>query len=163
LIGFFLSLFVHLVTFFGIDPAKHVPWVWVLHLGIFVVFVPMVLMQGSSLRKDLWNDLFAAVPRWARYAIKGFFAYAVINFALFMFLSEGGVPGERDGQYVLRNHGQIIRELSESEYERQKAYVMRGFSGHWMVFYLMPVLVFWYWEALPKKSDTGLGHSGVRE
>ena len=75
---------------------------------------------------------------------KAFFAYALINFALFFFLSKGGVPDVRDGKYVLHNHGQVIRELSEDEYELQKAYVVRGFSGHWMVFYLVPALVFWY-------------------
>jgi hypothetical protein len=118
--------------------------VWVLHLGIFVVFIPMLFVQGLAPKKDFWNKIFAAMPRWARYTIKAFLAYAVINFALFFFLSKGGVPDERDGKYVLHNHGQVIRELSEHEYELQKAYVIRGFSGHWMIFYLLPALVFWY-------------------
>jgi hypothetical protein len=144
LAGFFLSLFVHLSTFFGIDPSKHIPWVWVLHLGIFVVFIPMFFIQGLMPKKDLWNKIFATIPRWARYTIKAFFAYALINFALFFLLSKGGVPDVRDGKYVLHNHGQVIRELSENEYELQKAYVLRGFSGHWMVFYLVPAIVFWY-------------------
>jgi len=144
LTGFFSSLFVHLSTFFGIDLSKHVPWVWVLHLGIFVVFIPMVFVQGLESRKDFWNKIFAAIPRWGRYTIKAFFAYAVINFAMFFFLSKGGVPDVRDGKYVLHNHGQVIRELSEDEYEWQKAYVLRGFSGHWMVFYLIAAIVFWY-------------------
>ena len=125
LTGFFLSLFVHLTTFFGIDPAKDVPWVWVLHLGIFVVFIPMVFVQGLTPRKDFWNKIFATMPRWARYTIKAFFAYALINFALFFFLSKGGTPDVRDGKYVLHSHGQVIRELSENEYEWQKAYVVR--------------------------------------
>ena len=144
LVGLFSSLFVHLSTFFGIDPSKHVPWVWVLHLGIFVVFFPMVFVQGLKSRKDFWSKIFAAIPRWARYTIKFFFAYTIINFALFFFLSQGGTPEVRDGKYVLHNHGQVIRELSKNEYEWQRAYVIRGFSGHWMVFYLVPALVFWY-------------------
>ena len=121
LVGFFSSLLVHLSTFFGIDPSKHVPWVWVLHLGIFVVFFPMVFVQGLKPKKDFWRNIFAAMPRWARYTIKAFFAYAIINFALFFFLSRDGVPDVRDGKYVLHNHGQVIRELSEDEYELQKA------------------------------------------
>ena len=144
LTDFFSSLFVHLSTFFGIDLSKHIPWVWVLHLGIFVVFIPMLFVQGLAPKKDFWNKIFATIPRWARYTFKAFFAYALINFALFFFLSEGGVPDVRDGKYVLHNHGQVIRELSENEYKLQKAYVLRGFSGHWMVFYLVPAIVFWY-------------------
>jgi hypothetical protein len=84
------------------------------------------------------------MPRWARYTVKAFFAYAVINFALFFVLSKGGAAEERDGRYVLHNHGEIIRELSPEEYEQQRAYVLRGFSGHWMVFYLVPAVFFRY-------------------
>ena len=153
LTGFFASLLVHLTTFFGIDPTKHVPWVWGLHLGIFVLFIPMLFVQGLTPRKDFWNKIFADMPRWARYTIKAFFAYALINFALFFFLSKGGTPEVRDGKYVLHNHGQVIRELSEDEYELQKAYVVRGFSGHWMVFYLVPALVFWY-RGAPAQVDS---------
>jgi hypothetical protein len=120
-------------------------------LGIFVLFIPIVFAQGLTPKKDLSVKLFAGAPRWARYLTKAFFAYAVINFALFFVLSEGGVPEERDGKYVLHNHGNVIRELSEEEYERQNAYVLRGFSGHWMVFYLLPLLFFWY-----RTDETGV-------
>jgi hypothetical protein len=142
--GFFISLIVHLTTFFGIDPARHVPGVWVLHLGIFIVFIPMLFVQGLTRKKDFWPKFFAPMPHWAQYTIKAFFAYAAINFVLFFFLSKGGVPDVRDGKYVLHSHGNVIRELSEEEYESQNAYVVRGFSGHWMIFYLVPALYFWY-------------------
>jgi hypothetical protein len=159
--GFFMSLLVHVTTFFGIDPSKHVPFVWALHLGIFVVFIPMVIYQRPKLRKNNWRIFIDAVPRWARYAVKGFFAYALINFALFFYLSGGGVPEVRDGRYVLHNHGKVIRELSEDEYELQNAYVLRGFSGHWMLFYLIPALFFWYRvpEDSPPPGDEVGSHS----
>ena len=104
----------------------------------------MLFVQGLTPRKDFWNKIFADMPRWTGYTVKAFFAYALINFALFFFLSKGGTPDVRDGKYVLHDHGQVIRELSEDEYELQKAYVVRGFSGHWMAFYLVPALVFFY-------------------
>lgn len=143
--GFFISLIVHLTTFFGINPAKYIPLVWGLHVGIFMVFFPMLFVQRSApKKKDVWAMLFAPIPRWARYAVKAFFVYAFINFALFFFLSRGGTPDVRDGKYVLHNHGTVIRELSKDEYELQNAYILRGFSGHWMVFYLIPALFFYY-------------------
>jgi hypothetical protein len=148
--GFFASLLVHLTTFLGVDPSRYVPWIWGLHIGIFVVFIPMVVAQGRNRRKDYWQKVFAPMPLWARYLLRALFFYAIINFALFLFLSRGGVPDVRDGKYVLHNHGQVIRELSAEEYERQKAYVLRGFSGHWMVFYLLPALYFWY-----RKDEAG--------
>ena len=136
--GFFASLLTHLTTFFGINPAKYVPWVWVLHLGIFIAMIPLLIAQRR--KKAFRQDMLAALPHWARYAITGFFAYAFLNFALFFFLSEGGSSAIRDGKYVLHSHGQIIRELSEQEYELQRAYELRGFSGHWMLFYLLPAV-----------------------
>ena len=143
-IGFFASLLVHLTTFLGLNLAKYVPWVWGLHLGCFVATIPLLFVQGFKRKKDFWHKLFAPMPRWAQYIIRGFFIYALINFALFFFLSHGGTPEVRDGKYVLHSHGQVIRELSEEEYEHQNAYVLRGFSGHWMIFYLLPALYFWY-------------------
>jgi hypothetical protein len=138
---------VHLTTFFGIDPTKHIPWVWGLHLGIFIVFIPILVAQGVKPQKDFWSKFFANLPTWAQYAIKAFSAYIIINFVLFIFLTKGGVPEVRDSKYVLQKHGEVIRELSEEEYELQKAYVVRGFSGHWMIFYLSPTLYFWYRKA----------------
>jgi len=149
-VGFFASLLVHLTTFFGIDLSRSVPWVWVLHMGIFVLFIPMLIVQGVKPKKDYWNKLLADMPRWAGYALKFFFVYVPINFLLFIFLARGGVPEERDGKYVLNNHGTITRELSEVEYEWQKAYVLRGFSGHWMIFYLAAALVLLYKKSEPE-------------
>jgi hypothetical protein len=112
----------------------------------------MVFFQGLTPKKDYWAWFFAPMPRWARYTAKVFFAYAIINFALFFFLSRGGTPDVRDGKYVLHNHGTVIRELSEDEYELQNAYILRGFSGHWMIFYLIPALYFWYRKDEPALS-----------
>lgn len=111
----------------------------------------MLIVQGLAPKKDVWDKFFANMPRWPRYIVKAFFVYAIVNFALFFLLSKSGTPDMRDGRYVLHNHGNVIRELSEDEYELQKAYVLRGFSGHWMVFYLTAALFFWY-----RKDDRAL-------
>ena len=36
--------------------------------------------------------------------------------------------------------GYVAYEISEADYRQQRTYVTRGFSGHWMVFYLLPAL-----------------------
>lgn len=135
--GFIASLLVHLLTFAGINAADYVSWVWVLHLGIFVGIIPLI-------GKDLRSEVLAPMPRWAKVAVIFFTAYAVINFILFIVLSTAGAPDIWDGKYVLHRHGSLIRELSEREYHLQQAYVLRGFSGHWMFFYLVPTLHSWY-------------------
>ena len=84
------------------------------------------------------------MPLRAKTTIALLIAYAVVNFLLFFLLSSGGTPDIWDGKYVLHSHGNLIRELSEREYHLQQAYVLRGFSGHWMIFYLSPALYSWY-------------------
>ena len=59
---------------------------------------------------------------------------AILFFVTFV-LGEGGVPAVLAGKKVIHSHGKIIRELTDAEYERQQSYVVRAFSGHWMLFY----------------------------
>jgi hypothetical protein len=70
------------------------------------------------------------------------FAYAILNFLIFMKLTEGGNPSIQDGKYVLLNHGTLIREITQAEYHSFCANEVRGFSGHWLVFYFMPFAYF---------------------
>jgi hypothetical protein len=134
LFGLGASVLVHSLTFIGISAAEYVPWVWVLHLGIFIAIIPLV---GK-------RDLLAGVPPWASTAVAIVSVYAIVNFFLFILLVRGGGPEIVNGKYVLASHGSVIRELSEREYHWQQAYVLRGFSGHWMMFYLPPALYWWY-------------------
>jgi hypothetical protein len=67
------------------------------------------------------------------------FVYAVVNFALF-FLQVSGTPSVRGSQYIVNNHGHV-REISEEEYHHLRAMEIRGFSGHWMVFYWAGVVM----------------------
>ena len=142
-LGFLASLVVHGMTFAGVDVMDGFPFAWLLHLGIFAVFVPFFLSArakyGSSADPKL---CFSESPPWAKWLALAVGAYAFVNFALFMHFNEGGVPEIENGKFVLKNHGAVIRPLTESEYRLQNAYVARGFSGHWLVFYLVPALYF---------------------
>jgi hypothetical protein len=141
--GFTAALVVHLLTFAHIDLSEGFPFVWSLHIGIFLVFLPFVFLARKSFGADITlTKVRASVPQWASTFIIIAIVYAFVNFALFFFLSEGGRPDVRDGQFVLQNHGKLIRFLTEEEYHLQRAYVLRGFSGHWLVFYLVPAVYF---------------------
>jgi hypothetical protein len=141
--GFTLALVVHALTFAHIDVSEKYPLVWVLHVGLFVVFVPLVFsarkVSGSNPEYRDFRSLFSG---WGNALITVVFIYAIVNFVVFMFLSQGGVPAIRDGQFILHSHGKLVRILTEQEYHDQRAYVLRGFSGHWLVFYLVPALYF---------------------
>ena len=153
LVGFVLSLAVHISALSGIDVSAHLPFVWLLHVGIFVVFVPFVLSSRKYLgTKPTFSEVRAAFPGWAIAVFIAIFAYALVNFLIFMAATEGGSPSIRDGKYVLDSHGKVIRELTEAEYFSFKANELRGFSGHWLVFYFAPFAYFMF----RKKSNPPL-------
>ena len=148
LAGFLLSLVVHVQALMGMDVASSIPSVWFLHVGIFVVFLPFVLLS----RKDFASNgsLFGmakGLPLWVAMLGGGIFFYALVNFALFMVHTEGGNPTFENGKYLLMEHGKLIREITAAEYSAFKVNEVRGFSGHWLVFYFVPAAYFLFWRA----------------
>ena len=142
LIGFALSAMVHVAALNGTDIAGRFPAVWVLHVGIFVVFVPFVFATRRRASHSSSFHFFELLPRWVTFAGAVLFAYAAVNFGVFMLRSEGGSPAIKNGRYVLLNHGRLIREISAPEYTDFRANEVRGFSGHWLFFYFIPFAYF---------------------
>lgn len=88
---------------------------WVLLIGIFIVWLPAILalnrLSRNVRRKDLWKAALRGCPGWMRYGMYGLFGYAIINFLLFI-----QTPSKQQGSGPM------------------PPAIVRGFSGHWMVF-----------------------------
>ena len=158
LAGFAMALSAHVTALMGIDVAKDFPAVWSLHFGIFLVFIPFVFSSKKSLgTKPTFAQIRKAFPPWIVGVGVCIFVYAVLNFALFMLKTEGGNPSVVDGKFVLMNHGTLVRELTAVEYSTFKANEVRGFSGHWLVFYFVPFAYFmFYKEPELSKADPSM-------
>src|SRR5690349_3571163 len=89
LLGLALSLITHTAAVLGIEQPLG-EWAWLLHVGIFVVWLPAILAIRSQpaldKRADAWTAALRGCPVWLRRLSYGFFVYAVLNFALFMLL-----------------------------------------------------------------------------
>jgi hypothetical protein len=112
-IGLVVSLWVHIGALLG----RTVPsGFWVLHVGIFVVWFPAVLVAqrlvGNANRRDFWKVVLKGAPDWMRYMVYVFLANEFVNFTISMGQVSGGGPHTT---------------TSASDW--------RGFSGLWMVFY----------------------------
>jgi hypothetical protein len=161
LVVFVTSALVHLLTFVpGAPISMH--WTWPLHLAAMVVFGLMFLQgpllvgcalvnRGSFMQRlrDSQNRnrqmraaVFSSVPRYLIVACIAMFAYAFINFGLFATKMSDGSPAEKNGKYFLEQHGKQIREIDQAEFRRLEALEVRGFSGHWMLFSLVPAIYF---------------------
>lgn len=116
-LGLLLSIGSHLAALAGF-PIPGGNLVWGLHIGIFVVWLPTVLVANRisryGKRSDFWKLALSGCPTWARYALYGLFGYAVINFILGM----NNMPGRHEGATATTPGAEV-----------------RLFSGHWMVFY----------------------------
>jgi hypothetical protein len=163
LVGFFLSLLVHTLTLAHIDVASQFPYVWSLHVGMFLVWIPFVLFERKTFRTQRikLGEIMSGLPTWASVLVAVVFAYSILNFFLCAHLSGGGNSDIVDGQYVLSSHAHILAHLTENEYHLHRSYEVRMFSGLWLTFYLIPGVYFLFWQgpaSLFKEQET---HSDV--
>src|SRR3954471_14745423 len=104
--GFLLSLLAHIASLLGVQlPGS----VWLLHIGVFVVWLPVVYLQKRN-KKGAATDAWRELPRWLRMTAQIVTVYVVLNFVLFM----ATAPGRHDRK------AQGAAPPS----------VVRGFSGH---------------------------------
>jgi hypothetical protein len=131
-VGLVVSLWVHLGAVMGRRVAPEA-FFFILHVGIFVVWVPAVLVAqrlvGNVNRKDLWKVVLKDSPDWMRYMVYGFFGYALVNFLLFITKAPSWGSGN------------------------PPAVVWRGFSGHWMAFYSAALAILY---SAARTEDTSL-------
>lgn len=140
--GFVVSLVVHTAAILGTDVQERFPFIWILHVGMFIVFVPMVLAVRKQPGRGNIMALLGTFSPWAGVIAPLLFAYVIVNFGIFMVGSADGTPALREGKYVLHHKGEVIREISATEYHERNAAVLRGFSGHWLLFYFVPFVFF---------------------
>ena len=132
-VGFLLSLAVHVVSIAGIALPNRAP-VFALHVGVFVVWVPVVIAtiripRGSNRRESFENALSGA-PAWMSHGLQLLFLYALLNFALFA-LNAPEHPARASTPPSL----------------------VRGFSGHWLLFYAASFAVLYSVKRRPELSE----------
>jgi hypothetical protein len=161
-----IGILIHVLSIADINVAEKMPLVWLLHVGIFAVWIPVVLdlrnnqevqvfqqeaKQVKTSSFGLFKIIFEEIPKWITIlAVCGFF-YAGINFVLFMF-SQVGTAVIKDGQYILSSHGKLIKTITEQEYHHFKANELRGFSGHWIAFYGIATAILFKYSGLTKNK-----------
>lgn len=116
--GLALSITAHCMALAGV-PIPGGRLVWGLHIGIFAVWLPTVLasmkMTRHASRKDVWKIALAGCPVWMRRAGYVLFGYAILNFIVFMATTASQPKQQQSGD--------------------TPPSIVRGFSGHWMIFY----------------------------
>ena len=155
LAGLLLSLWVHVEALCGVDVSQGRPQVWALHVGVFVVFFPMVMFSRRLLgRKPTLRQMRNLMPGWASILCAGVVAYALVNFLVGVSTLQRGSPALRDGQYVLESKGHVERVITADEFHAAQAMNLRMFSGHWIAFYFVS-FAFFAFVATPRLGAPG--------
>jgi hypothetical protein len=141
-LGLLISIAANVSTFFGVEPMHRWPYLWLLHLGIFVVFIPAgsVQIQHGNKKPFRWRDVFGGLPAWMRWMLVSMIIYAPVNALAFAIVCGSGGPSkEPDGTYAMTSHGRILRMLTADEYHRASGYEFRFMSSWWIMFYSISV------------------------
>ena len=113
-LGFIASVIVHSMAWLQIEPPIGRA-VFLLHIGIFVVFVPLVIYANRTMpqaNRGNMEHLIALFPTRMKFLSGFLFLYAGVNFA-YLFYTAQQFPKGKTPELI----------------------VLRGFSGHWMLFY----------------------------
>jgi len=140
-LGFFLSLAAHLSTFSSLNLIQDFPAVWALHIGAIALFLPVAYSQRRELGKkrggnQAFKQLIGHMPMWARPLLAVFAVYAFINFFIGM-----NATVSHDKNNISEEKEPVTTKIKADggNYERLQ---LRMFSGHWMIFYLIPACYF---------------------
>ena len=129
-----LSLGVHFITFWNVNLQERFPSVLFLHLGIFVLIVPFLLLIKWEEKQEKDSNKKMVFPNWLIAIYFILCLYTVINLAIFGFADKQN-PMIVNGKYVLKNKERVVREVSKEEYDIASAQSLRGLSGHWIISY----------------------------
>lgn len=146
--GFCFALGIHLLTFTDVrfDQGEAFALIIVPALFAFPLWGLMILQTNAAMRAHSASrsalGFLSLFPRWSYILIAATFVYAFFNFDSTLALIEGGVPTRNGSTYTLEAHGAVLRTLSEEEFYRMMAYQIRSFSGHLLIFLLLPTLYF---------------------
>lgn len=144
LLGFSAALVAHGAAIVESSIARS-DWLYVLHGAVFIAFTPFVICIALGRTKE--NPFYGLTQYVKGKSIAlgvALFAYIWVNFIIFMAKSDGGVPDVWGEAYVLHNHGKLLKNISEAEYVSYKFNQLRGFSGHWLAFFYMPMVYFYF-------------------
>ncbi|MDU1889748.1 MAG: hypothetical protein E6767_03580 [Dysgonomonas sp.] len=157
IIGWLIAMIVHLLSIVNFDIWNRFPYIWVLHVGVFVVWIPAIisLMRNKELKDygSLWGNPFyflkiilRQIPKWFIVIVALGFIYTFISSVIYA-ASNIGMTDIVNGEYVLQEHGDIVKNLTEQEYHSYNSSQLRYFSGGWMVFYSVGIILLY-----PKKE-----------
>ena len=115
-----------------------------LSIAVIVIWLGAILtlnQEKISMPKEIkeivnpiksWGALFMGTPKWVVTLAIMCFIFGLVNFGIMM--TNIGLTGVIEGKYVIHNHGQIIKELTEKEFLIEKSKELKGITAMHILF-----------------------------
>lgn len=140
-----ISLLIHVLCIVGYTPLNDVQAVWAMHVIVFPIwgytiwYVNNLLLpyKNGGAKPGIvgyFKIIFKGLPIWVGVLGIVLFYYAPVNFFLGL-LQMPGTPAIIGGLYVMHNHGETVKILTQQEYNLAVLQQLRMFSGNWIAFY----------------------------
>jgi hypothetical protein len=117
-----------------------------LHLGIFALAVPYIVVERMKANGQQFSyggvAPYEGRPIWVKRSMGIVFAFFITFFLIFLIQGHAASREIIDGEYVLNNHGTIVRYLSANEYFQMKASELCLFASGWMANY--GLMMYWW-------------------
>ena len=156
-IGLIVGFIIHIANIIGVYIDGIITWL--LTIGIFVVFRQAIILLNKkpefsyeNIRKLNAGPFYGVAlkdsPRFLAIMAACFFFYNIIHFGLSIYIDfsdnmngySAVITGDR---YFIKNGAEIIKEITESEYNRIEYRRVRVISGFWLMFYSPAVAILW--------------------
>lgn len=142
LLGWLGGLATFTMSAYGIDLSPWAGRVALIYLAVLLVLFLAAIMPRQGLETPLifnwlpassdFSVWLAVKPWWAIVAATAGFALLPVTLNEFN-ANSGGIPQIKDGQYVLTNHGVLVRILTAEEYHSHLAVSVLFFSQFWVM------------------------------
>jgi len=144
--GIAASIHAYVDSFSGATMDNSLRWVIILGISAFMLHIPIYALEypASKDRSFFWTGFARGMPSWVVPCIKLLWLIAVAHLVWFLVQSEAAGPAIKDGQYVLSNHGRIVKVLTQREYLMLKEAELRVFSTITISVYSLPMMYWWF-------------------
>lgn len=155
-VGWLMALVVHVLSLLDIDVRSGISFLWVLDAAFLVVLVPtfwQLRRFGQTIQHEkrgfmTYPKLVCSItPLWLMVIMGSGFAYAVLNFLIFL-ASYHGSPVVLEGNYVLQDQGNVVKMLNLQEFAHYRAIEVGLSSGLLIALFGISMTVFF-----PFRSD----------
>lgn len=143
-LGLSYGLYIYINAIDFVDNSEGMPFFPSLAIAVIVIWLAAILTlnQIGDLKTmdfktrlnpiKFWGTMFKGSPKWVLVLAIAAFIFGMVNIGLM--ISNFGLTGIIDGKYVVHNHGQIIKELTEQEYLIEKSKELKAITAVHMLF-----------------------------